>query len=214
VAVRDRKARFIALLHHVTIGWLRHAYDALSKDAALGTDGGGRSTGRSSRRISPSRTSGSDRERTAQERRGVSTSRRRTGGNGRSASPRWRTRSSSGPSSSAQRHLRGGLLRFFVRIPARPQPTRCAERGRRETRRACVFSPIPESTSLPREPRRPSYLSRRPNSTHWEPRRTSSARTSETGRGQGDVLFRNANLIGLLFEGCVGSPTLAWHAFC
>ena len=39
VAVRDRKARFTALLHHVTIGRLRHAYDALSKDAAPGTDG-------------------------------------------------------------------------------------------------------------------------------------------------------------------------------
>ena len=39
VAVRDRKAKFTALLHHVTIGRLRHAYDALSKDAAPGTDG-------------------------------------------------------------------------------------------------------------------------------------------------------------------------------
>ena len=39
VAVRDRKARFTALLHHVTIDRLRQAYAALSKDAAPGTDG-------------------------------------------------------------------------------------------------------------------------------------------------------------------------------
>ena len=39
VAVRDRKAKFTALLHHVTIDRLRQAYEALSKDAAPGTDG-------------------------------------------------------------------------------------------------------------------------------------------------------------------------------
>jgi RNA-directed DNA polymerase len=39
VAVRDRKARFTALLHHVSIDRLRQAYEALSKEAAPGTDG-------------------------------------------------------------------------------------------------------------------------------------------------------------------------------
>jgi len=39
VAVRDRKAKFTALFHHVTIDRLRQAYQALSKDAAPGADG-------------------------------------------------------------------------------------------------------------------------------------------------------------------------------
>ena len=39
VAVRDKEARFTALLHHVTVSRLRWAYWALSPEAAPGTDG-------------------------------------------------------------------------------------------------------------------------------------------------------------------------------
>jgi retron-type reverse transcriptase len=39
VAVRDKEARFTALLHHVTISWLRWAYWAISPKAAPGVDG-------------------------------------------------------------------------------------------------------------------------------------------------------------------------------
>ena len=39
VAKRDRKARFTALLHHVTIERLRRSYDMLKRDAAVGVDG-------------------------------------------------------------------------------------------------------------------------------------------------------------------------------
>jgi RNA-directed DNA polymerase len=39
VARQDRKARFTALLHHVTLGRLRGAYWALSPRAAAGADG-------------------------------------------------------------------------------------------------------------------------------------------------------------------------------
>ena len=39
VAVRDKEARFTALLHHVTVSRLRWAYWALSPKAAPGTDG-------------------------------------------------------------------------------------------------------------------------------------------------------------------------------
>jgi group II intron reverse transcriptase/maturase len=39
VAVRDKEARFTALLHHVTEESLEHAYRALSRDAAPGVDG-------------------------------------------------------------------------------------------------------------------------------------------------------------------------------
>lgn len=39
VAKKDRKARFTALMHHVTLERLQQAYQALSKDAAPGTDG-------------------------------------------------------------------------------------------------------------------------------------------------------------------------------
>src|ERR1700737_4024261 len=40
VAVRDRNARFTALLHHVTVSRLRWAYWAISPKAAPGVDGG------------------------------------------------------------------------------------------------------------------------------------------------------------------------------
>lgn len=39
VAQKDRKVRFTALLHHVTVDLLRAAYEALSRDAAAGVDG-------------------------------------------------------------------------------------------------------------------------------------------------------------------------------
>src|SRR5260221_1235978 len=39
VAVRDKEARFTALLHHVTVSRLRWAYWAISPKAAPGTDG-------------------------------------------------------------------------------------------------------------------------------------------------------------------------------
>ena len=39
VAKKDRKAKFTALLHHVTIDRLRDAYLALSRKAAAGVDG-------------------------------------------------------------------------------------------------------------------------------------------------------------------------------
>jgi hypothetical protein len=76
VARRDKDARFTALLHHVTPGLLLRSFDGLKKDAAPGTDG----------------VTWRDYE------RGAFTSRRRTGGCGRSASRRWRTRFSSAPS--------------------------------------------------------------------------------------------------------------------
>ncbi len=39
VAVRDKEARFTALLHHVTVSRLRWAYQSISPKAAPGTDG-------------------------------------------------------------------------------------------------------------------------------------------------------------------------------
>jgi hypothetical protein len=39
VARRDKKARFTALLHHVTVDLLRAAFKALRRDAAPGVDG-------------------------------------------------------------------------------------------------------------------------------------------------------------------------------
>lgn len=39
VARRDRRARFTALLHHVTIGLLRDSYFSLKRDSAAGVDG-------------------------------------------------------------------------------------------------------------------------------------------------------------------------------
>ncbi len=39
VASKDRKAKFTALLHHLTIDRLREAFFALRRDAAAGVDG-------------------------------------------------------------------------------------------------------------------------------------------------------------------------------
>ena len=39
VARRDKRARFTALLHHITINLLRGSYHTLKRDAAPGVDG-------------------------------------------------------------------------------------------------------------------------------------------------------------------------------
>jgi hypothetical protein len=100
IAQGDKEARFTALLHHVSLERLVMAYRDLSPKASPGVDGvtwedygqdlvanlrdlHDRVHGGRYRRVRP----------------GGHISRRRTGGCGRSASPRWRTRSSSGPSS-------------------------------------------------------------------------------------------------------------------
>ena len=101
VARRDKEARFTALLHHVDLDRLRAAYWAIRPKAAPGVDGvtwaavragpGGQPPGPARAAAAGALPGEAD--------HGGCTSRRRTGGNGRSASPRWRTRSSSGPSS-------------------------------------------------------------------------------------------------------------------
>ena len=75
---------------------------------------------------------GSTGERTGRSRRDGCTSRKRTGGNGRWASRRWRTRSSSRPWSTVlNADLRGGLPGLLLWVPARAQPARCAGRALR-----------------------------------------------------------------------------------
>ena len=101
VARRDKDARFTALLHHVDLNRLRAAYWAIRPKAAPGVDkvtwgSYGDEPRGESRGPAPK---GPERWRIGRARLGGRTSRRRTGGSGRSASPRWRTRSSSGPSS-------------------------------------------------------------------------------------------------------------------
>src|SRR5450755_4749899 len=100
VARGDKEARFTALLHHVDLDRLRVAYWAISPKAAPGVDGQTwRPTGRTWRRTFRTCTAGCSQGVTGRARLVGRTSRRRTGGHGRSASPRWRTRSPSGPSS-------------------------------------------------------------------------------------------------------------------
>src|SRR5450759_5050705 len=98
VAQQDRETRFTALLHHVTLDRLRTAYWALNPRAAAGADG---VTWGAYRQDLEARicTVGSTAAPTGRDHREGCTYRRRTGGFGRSASPAWRTRSSSGPSS-------------------------------------------------------------------------------------------------------------------
>ena len=101
VARRDKEARFTALLHHVDVD---SPAGGLLGDPSEGRAGGGRGdVGRLRagvwRPTSRTCTSGCTQGVTGRDRHAGRTSRRRTGGNGRSASPRWRTRSSSGPSS-------------------------------------------------------------------------------------------------------------------
>ena len=101
VARRDKDARFTALLHHVDFDRLRAAYWAIrpSRRPRGGRgDVGVLRGGPGGEPPGPART-GSTAGRTGRARLAGRTSRRRTGGSGRSASPRWRTRSSSGPSS-------------------------------------------------------------------------------------------------------------------
>lgn len=100
VARKDRDARFTALLHHVSVERLRAAYQALSPKAAAGVDEvtwqdyGNDLEGNLG--ICMPVSTGAP---TGRSRHGGCTSRRRTGGCGRSVLPRWRTRSSSAPSS-------------------------------------------------------------------------------------------------------------------
>ncbi len=100
VASKDRDARFTALLHHVSVERLWAAYRALSPRAAAGVgevtwQDYGNDLEANLRVCMPVSTGA----RTERSRRGGCTSRRRTGGCGRSVLQRWRTRSSSAPSS-------------------------------------------------------------------------------------------------------------------
>jgi hypothetical protein len=100
VAVRDKEARFTALLHHVDLGLLRAAYRGINRKAAPGVDGVtwaayGQDLEANLQDLHRRVQAGA----TGRARLGGRTSRRRTGGCGRWASPRWRTRSSSGLSS-------------------------------------------------------------------------------------------------------------------
>ncbi len=104
VARRDKDARFTALLHHVSLHRLGLAFDEVNPKAAPGVDGVSwaeyeQDLGANLRDLHERVQSG--RYRASPSRRAYipgRTSRRRTGGSGRSASPRWRTRLSSGPS--------------------------------------------------------------------------------------------------------------------
>ena len=100
MARTDKDARFTALLHHVTIDRLRDAYRAIRPGAAPGVDGVtwqdyGEALEDTFRICTPESSEG----RIERDRLAECSSRRPTGGCDRSASPRWRTRSSSGPSS-------------------------------------------------------------------------------------------------------------------
>jgi RNA-directed DNA polymerase len=65
VAVRDKQARFTALLHHVSLDRLRDAYRVINPKAAPGVDGvRGRPTGRTWRRTFGTCTTGSKRNAT------------------------------------------------------------------------------------------------------------------------------------------------------
>ena len=101
VAERDRTQRFTALLHHVyDIGRLRTAYLALKRNAAPGVDG--ETWQHYGEQVETNLQSLADRLRRGGSQYtpyDASTSRRRTGGSGRSVSPRWKTRLSSAPSS-------------------------------------------------------------------------------------------------------------------
>jgi hypothetical protein len=101
VAQKDKEARFTALLHHVSLERLVMAYRDLRPKAAPGVDGVtwaayGQDLVANLRDLHERVQQGRYR---ASPGRRVYISRRRTGGSGRSASPRWKTRSSSGPSS-------------------------------------------------------------------------------------------------------------------
>ncbi len=98
VARKDKDARFTALLHHVDVDRLRAAYSGDPPERRAGGRRGDVAGLRAGSRGEPSGSarSGPQRARTGRSRLGGRTSRRPTGGCGRSGSPRWRTRSSSG----------------------------------------------------------------------------------------------------------------------
>jgi hypothetical protein len=100
-ATKDRKQRFTALLHHVyDVERLRAAYFAMKRGAAAGSDG--ETWQHYGTALEGNLQDLSDRlqeARTERSRCVARTSRRRTGGSGRSAFPRWRTRSPNAPSS-------------------------------------------------------------------------------------------------------------------
>ena len=129
----DRKAKFTALLHHVTVDRLREAYlGASSAKAAAGVDGvtweqygrGPRGRPRGSARTAAPRSVPSEAVAEGvhpEGGRAAATARhRRAGGQDRPASGR----------RGAERDLRGGLPRLLVRVSARAQPARCAGRAR------------------------------------------------------------------------------------
>ena len=98
--MKDRDARFTALLHHVDVDRLRDAYRALSPKAAAGVDGEtwesyGQNLEENLRDLHDGVQRGAYR---AKPSRRVYIP-KADGGFGRSGSPRWRTRSSSAPSS-------------------------------------------------------------------------------------------------------------------
>src|SRR5271166_2380508 len=99
VAQQDKGARFTALLHHVSVDRLRSAFWAIRPDAAPGVDGVRWAAYRQD--LEDNLTDLHERLHTGRYQ--AKPSRRAyipkaDGGNGRSASHRWRTRSSSGPS--------------------------------------------------------------------------------------------------------------------
>src|SRR5215470_1971626 len=126
VAERDKDVKFTALLHHVTVERLRDAYRAIRPNSAPGVDGqtweaygqnlednlrdlhrrlhSGAYRAKPSRRVYIPKAAARHRQRGGQDR----PTRRRRG---------------------AKQHLRGGLSRFLLRVPARAQPARCAGRA-------------------------------------------------------------------------------------
>ena len=140
VARRDKDARFTALLHHVDLDRLQAAYWAIRPQAAPGVDGvtwadygqdleanlqdlhrrvhSGAYRARPSRRVYIPKADGRQRP------LGIASA----GGQDRPAGCR----------RGVERHLRGGLSRLLLRVPAGAQPARCAgcaggrdQRGRR-----------------------------------------------------------------------------------
>ena len=127
VAVRDKQARFTALLHHVDVDRLRYAYRAIKAERRAGGgqgDVGGLRAGPGGQPPWPARAAACGALPGQADQAGVHR-RRRTGGYDRSASPRWRTRCSNGPSPGVLgRDLRGGLPWLFLRISSRAWPAR------------------------------------------------------------------------------------------
>ena len=97
-ARRDKRVRFTALLHHVTVDLLRWSFYQLQRRAAAGIDGvtwDQYETGLEGN-LADLHGRAYDGVPIGRSRRGVSISPSPTAGSGRWASPRWRTRSSSG----------------------------------------------------------------------------------------------------------------------